>query len=223
MKYAYLIAITATALLASCSTAYKSGQTPDDVYYSPATTAVTASNDKYEAPVNNEDDRYLRMKVRNNTRWSSIDDFNYWYTPYSYYGYSYNPYLFSSYYNPYNHIWFNSYYPYGGLGFTPGYYYYPYYPVVKNPVKTARTDRPYLGGYNNTNNNNNNNANRSTLRKVFTPNNNNYNNRNSGNNNNNTYTAPTRTYTPSSSGGSSGGSSSGSSSGGGVSRPARKS
>lgn len=223
MKYPSLIVLLIAAVFASCSTAYKSGQTPDDVYYSPARATVAANENKYEEPVNNEDDRYLRMKVRNYSRWSTIDDFNYWYTPYSYYGYTYNPYLYTSYYNPYNSIWFNSYYPYGGIGYNPGYFYYPYYPayIVKNPVKTARTDRPSLGGYNNNYNNNNSNS-RSTLRKVFSPNTNNYNNRNS---NNNTYSnpTPTRTYTPSSSGGSSsGGSSGGSSSGGGVSRPARR-
>ena len=94
-----LLAITAAAL-SSCTTAYKTGQTPDDVYFSP-----TRPQDEYvrveekEEPRYDEhyyDDRYLRMKVHNRTQWDYLDD---WYS-YERYGYSVNRY-YGSYYNPY--------------------------------------------------------------------------------------------------------------------------
>ena len=36
MKIKHLLLVGALAALGSCTTAYRSGQTPDDVYYSPA-------------------------------------------------------------------------------------------------------------------------------------------------------------------------------------------
>jgi hypothetical protein len=36
MKIKYLLFVCSIAVFSSCSTAYRSGQTPDDVYYSPA-------------------------------------------------------------------------------------------------------------------------------------------------------------------------------------------
>ena len=114
-------------VFASCTTAYKSGQTPDDVYYSPARPQaeyVTSNNqqDNYRYDEQTDDDRYLRMKVRNRRTWSDLDyyysdpyafsyryrnRFNnygnlYYNTPWDYYSswnYYYNPY--TSYYNPY--------------------------------------------------------------------------------------------------------------------------
>src|SRR6185295_8830462 len=89
-----LLAITAAAL-SSCTTAYKTGQTPDDVYYSPARPqdeyVRTEKQDDRQYRSNDDyyDDRYLRMKVHNHTRWSDLDD---WY----YYGNRYN---YSSYLN----------------------------------------------------------------------------------------------------------------------------
>lgn len=87
--------------IGSCTTAYKTGQTPDDVYSSPVppeeeyvSTKKTDERryrnydrDEY-ADYEDYDDRYLRMKVRNRDRWSDLDD---WY----YYGGRYN----FSYYN----------------------------------------------------------------------------------------------------------------------------
>jgi uncharacterized membrane protein YgcG len=69
--------------LASCSTAYKSTQTPDDLYYSPAASedavyTETSSNKRNTYLSNNDENRYLRMKVRSRARWSCIDDFDYW-------------------------------------------------------------------------------------------------------------------------------------------------
>lgn len=88
----------------SCTTAYKTGQTPDDVYSSPAPPeseyVKTNRNDdrryrQYEdeySDYQDYDDRYLRMKVRNRALWSDLDD---WY----YYGNRYN----FSYYNNWNY------------------------------------------------------------------------------------------------------------------------
>lgn len=121
-------------LLSSCTTAYKSGQTPDDVYYSPAKPQdeyVRTENrqDRYNYPDQSEDDRYLRMKVRNRNTWSDLDyyysdpyAFNYNYhnrfntfgglynnTPWNYYS------SWNYFYNPYNRFYnnYNFYNPYG--------------------------------------------------------------------------------------------------------------
>lgn len=74
-------------LFSGCSTAYQSGQTPDDVYYSPARDGMSRRDEekardeqeRYEEYISSQDDRYLRMKVANRNRWSGIDDFDYWY------------------------------------------------------------------------------------------------------------------------------------------------
>lgn len=144
-----VLPILATVLLASsCTTAYKSGQTPDDVYYSPEkktsgseyvqmnrdnddrpTYRSNRRNDDYRDDLAYDEDRYLRMKVRNRNRWSDLDYYysdpmvggyfgrpglyagvgmwggNFW-NPYSYWNtwnnwnFAYNPY-----YNPWNRNW----------------------------------------------------------------------------------------------------------------------
>jgi hypothetical protein len=68
----------------------------DDLYFTPSKEAETTTNksDKYttddvetsdEAEYqeyqNYQDDRFLRLKVANRNRWSSIDDFGYWNNP----------------------------------------------------------------------------------------------------------------------------------------------
>ncbi|WP_207496678.1 hypothetical protein [Aridibaculum aurantiacum] len=215
--------------LASCSTAYKAGQTPDDVYYSPAKDFVAkkeTTRDRYE-DYTKQDDQYLRMKVRNRTRWSTIDDYDYWYdSRYNHmmmnYGY-YNTYGWNNNWHfVYNRpIWGSSYF-YNGWNPMVG---YGGYPVVINKQVTrppSRASRPSLQGYSNSNYNNSNLGN--SIRKVFTPtpSTGTYSNSNSGS----TYsTTPSRAYNPSSSSSSSSparsSSSGSSSSGGGVSRPAR--
>ena len=102
-------------LLASCTTAYKSGQTPDDVYYSPARPAdeyvrtEKKEDRRYRYDEDYRDDRYLRMKIRDR-RYASLYDDYYSYNPYYYHYYngrlSYNspwtPYTYwDNYYNPY--------------------------------------------------------------------------------------------------------------------------
>jgi hypothetical protein len=225
-----LIAISAAAL-SSCSTAYKSGQTPDDVYYSPVRVVEERrdnSRDEVRQQPTTADDARIRMQIRDR-RWR---DLNYDYD----YDYSYNrsPYYYS--YQSYNNY---------------GYYYNPYYcsrplyyPKVTNaaPINstprmvnlntyknysTAISNNPKSGTgtnwvqptrqYNNSNSSGSRVGN--IIREVFTPNQSSSNsNTNSSNNNTRTYT-PTST-TPSSSSGS-GSSSGGSSSGGSVSRPGR--
>src|SRR5215510_9640691 len=91
------------AILPSCSTSYKTGQTPDDVYYSPARPedddeyVQSEKKDEYSGQEEYYDDRYLRMKVHNRLRWSELNDWYY----YDRYSMSYN-YYFGVYHNPYN-------------------------------------------------------------------------------------------------------------------------
>lgn len=144
----------------SCTTAYKSGQTPDDVYFSPErkinTNEYVQMNREDENPqyrnnrrsrveddyATSEEDRYLRMMVRNRRRWSGLDNYyndpyaggyynrsgiytgiglyggNFW-SPYSYWN-SFNNWNFS--YNPY-------YMPHGNV-------------IVVNPNTTPVYNRP---------------------------------------------------------------------------------
>jgi uncharacterized membrane protein YgcG len=223
-----LLAITAVAL-SSCTTAYRSVQTPDDVYYSPARPqdeyVRVDEEDEYRYDDDYYDDRYLRMKVQNRTRWDYLNDW-YYYDRYSYrYNYDYGNY----YYNPYT-SW--------------NYYYNPYCPrtvVVYNPKQTTSivsVPKPRNFNLNTYANNNYGNVNTGSgkVRTInagsYRPVYNNSNSNSAGNfinklfggnnSNNNSYSPPSRSYSPSSSGssGSSGGSS-GSSSGGGVTRPSR--
>lgn len=87
MKRMLLGSLLTIGLLSGCSTAYQSGQTPDDVYYSPGRDGgsrreedkIKEQQERYEEYISSQDDRYLRMKVANRNRWSGIDDFDYWY------------------------------------------------------------------------------------------------------------------------------------------------
>jgi uncharacterized membrane protein YgcG len=241
MKRQILLLVITAAALSSCTTAYKTGQTPDDVYFSP-----TRPQDEYvrveekEEPRYDDDyydDRYLRMKVQNRTQWSYLDDY-YAYDRYGYranfnYGSYYNPYTsWNYYYNPYCRNNVIAYYPvqigHPGINLS----------VAQN---VARPRNFNLLSYTNTdfNNANNNTKMNSYKSRISSPV---YNNRNSNNgfsntlkqifngatnssNSSSSYSPPTRSYSPSSSSSSSGGggsSSSGSSSGGGgATRPSR--
>src|SRR6187455_1351265 len=226
-----LLAITAAAL-SSCTTAYKTGQTPDDVYFSPTrpqdeyVRVKEKEDDQYRNDEEYYDDRYLRMKVHNRSQWSSLDD---WYS-YERNGYSYNPYYhnYGYYYNPYT-SW--------------NYYHNPYcrnnviayYPATGHPgqinvAQNVPKPRSFnLASYTSTNYNNANsnfkmNSYKAGISKPV------YNNRNSndgfsntlklifngGNNNssNSSYSPPSRSYSPSSSSSSPSGSSSSSGSSG---------
>jgi len=105
MKPVILLLAFSLAAFTSCTTAYRSGQTPDDVYYSAA--KINPEDDEQKTKQDEQkdysyddqyyDDRYIRMKVHNRTQWSDLDDWYY----YDRYSYRYN-YYFGSYNNPYS-------------------------------------------------------------------------------------------------------------------------
>lgn len=215
MNVKILLIAIASISLGSCSTAYKSGQTPDDVYFSPVKVVEENNDDEDDRnyDVTDAEEREIRMASRDR-RWRDWDDdYDCRYDPYRY-GYSYG-----YYYNPY-------YYPYpvySGYVFvnpkntTPRMTnlggYNPKTLVVSNP-KTGETrwiNSPKI--YNNSNNSSSRNSG-GFVRRVLSGNSDNNNNSSSNNSN--------RSYTPSSNSSNSG-SSSGtrSSSGTSVSRPSR--
>jgi uncharacterized membrane protein YgcG len=227
MKYRnLLIVLSAAVTLWGCSSVYKTGQTPDDVYYSPAPPAKESyvdnnnqdgqyqSYEEYQDSYRN--DRFLRMSI-GNPYYMSYYNTGLWYD------WRYSAYNMYAYYYPY----YGSGYYGGGYG-----YYNPKYygnlpvasrPVAFNPVSYTHNysmkTLPFNGNtpmgprYNNSNNNNLNNGN---SRRIYYHSNSTGNNvPGSGNSPSNSY-SPSRSYSPSSSGGSGG-----SGGGGGVSRPTR--
>ena len=241
MKHKLLLFCFVLVLLTSCST-YKAGQTPDDVYFSPAREAVAKTekrstqryNERYDN-VTQEDDQYLRMKIRSRDRWAMIDDYDYWndsryvpYYTYNYYRNNWNNYAWNNWYPGYRDPNSFLFYGYGrnaygyrpafgyGYGYNtlPGGYFKNQTFITKRPPSVSR---PELNGYNNRNYDNDNLGTR--IIKAIVPSNTGYDN--SNRNSNNTYSAPERTYNPPASSSSGSSSSSSSSSGGAVSRPAR--
>jgi hypothetical protein len=111
--------LVALLVFASCTTAYKSGQTPDDVYYSPErpkseyvqsekreSRNYRGTNGYYSYEEDRyEEDRYYRMKIRNRSRWSYLDD--YYRDPYAYRYYN-NSYYGNGYWN--SHSYWNYYF-----------------------------------------------------------------------------------------------------------------
>ena len=186
MNSRFLRILFSALLFTSCSTAYKSGQTPDDVYYSPVRT-IEENNDNSKEEVKQEsgEDRQMRMATYDR-RWRNLDDdYDCHYDPYHYgynYGYYYNPYYCSA------------------PVYTPG-------AIFRNP-KNSSPRMANLGGYNNSINvlvnpktgstrweqsqrpYNNSNNHSSFIRKIITP--------ASGNTSHSSGTNDTRTYTPSS-------------------------
>ena len=101
MKVLTLLSVIFLFVLSGCSSVYKSGQTPDDVYYSPLQEVKTSSN--YETRNRREaipdfEDREIRMGAYD-YRWRNLNnryDYDFAYNPYSFgynYGYYYNPYF----------------------------------------------------------------------------------------------------------------------------------
>lgn len=143
MNARFLLLLVSAAAVSSCSTVYKSGQTPDDVYYSPAKERAAYVNtqekqeDKYsyddEYANANVNDRYIRMKAYNRDRWSTFDDdYLYW-----------NDYRWNS--QPYYNTWgayskwgWSSWYAYSPWNnpFCPAYYGAPI--VIVNPQPAYR-------------------------------------------------------------------------------------
>jgi len=115
-------------LISSCNTAYQSGQTPDDLYYSPGkenssseVRRQTEDGERYDQNVRTMDDRFLRMKVANRNQWSSMDDFSYWndmrfnFTPINsfngfnnFYGNGFHGNMFNTFNSPWNIGWNNN-------------------------------------------------------------------------------------------------------------------
>lgn len=89
-----------TTTLFSCASVYKTGQTPDDVYFSPARPQADyvrvdeQNNDqrRREQTIDESEERYSRMRLRNRRQWSQVDD--YYVDPRAYY---YNPYFVNPY------------------------------------------------------------------------------------------------------------------------------
>ncbi len=122
-----LPAIIGIAVFSSCASVYRSGQTPDDVYYSPAREGAAYANvqqqrdgrGSYQGRGNDYysyDDRWLRMRVRNPYRWSAFDDYDWndwryntwtysYYSPYGWNNYWNSYYFWNSWYNPYSYGW----------------------------------------------------------------------------------------------------------------------
>ncbi len=227
MKKSFLPIITVSLLLAGCSAAYKTAQTPDDVYFSsnPAakayvakdTRAGTVDDGSYQSYFDN-DDAYLRMKVRNGGKWNSIDDQDYWYgysggcqcnSNWGYYNnfsafsrpWGYNMYAYSG-YNPYNY-----YNPWGLNNWYSSGYYSPVIVVGNKYPVYSNSSRPRLSGYSNNAYDRSSNMRRAgttqqtrQYQSIF----------GSGNNrsSNSTYETPTRTFNNSGTSNSSSGSSS---------------
>jgi hypothetical protein len=215
----------------SCTTLYKTGQTPDDVYFSPTRPYVETyvENRREEEAIYQPEYRVIRMGI-NDPRWRNFDQ-----------DYRYNTFNYRSKYDNYYSPYYNSYY-------SPLYspiYYSPVLPKNTSPRMENLGGYSPVTNYSSTNNKmgqstklqkyNNNNSGTAVgniLRQIISPDNSNrsnyINNSNSNNNSNNNNYNNTRTYTPptntsSNSSSSSGSSSSGSSSssGGAISRPAR--
>jgi uncharacterized membrane protein YgcG len=243
MKQSFTLLALTIAVLSSCTSAYKTGQTPDDVYYSPARKAAeyVQVEQRDEQPVQRSEDyyedRFLRMRVEDRYRWSTLDDY-YFSNAYAYNSFG-NYYSLSSPWNSY-YAWNCHYNPYyGGIPYYPGGVIITKSPRIYTPPSRALVFNPasysvggnsssstiskglnnsYYNRYNNTNSNRNSrNSLGESIRKVFT-NNDNSGSYNSGSNS----STPSRSYSPSSSGSSGGGGrSSGGGGGGGVSRPSR--
>jgi hypothetical protein len=216
MKHALLLSALSIVLLSSCATAFKAGQTPDDVYYSPGIDRPAAEEKvnrdeeaQYQQYITYLDDRYLRMKVANRYRWGAIDNFDYWYDS----RYDFNTYSSYNYYSSINPYAWNSGWSlgYGHRGYYTGYNNWgwnsPYYTLVHYSTPSfGSTSGSNISAYRNKSYNNSNYGYRdaktgafvpsgsnssfsSLLKKVFTP----------GSNTENTssYDRPARTYTPS--------------------------
>ena len=148
MKYKLLsLFIFSLIIFTSCKSVYKNMQTPDDLYYSPATGIDKEEKiEKNTVRLNNYNDRFLTYKVRNRYLWGCIDDYSYWndirYNNCNCYNGTYtwhNPYL--------NNMW-------SWQGYHNPYYYYIPYANVN--IKTGNSINTQITSYNNTNFNNGN-------------------------------------------------------------------
>ena len=149
MKIKYVFIFSLVAVISSCTTAYRSGQTPDDVYFSPApeqNSYVNSVNDRDRNSYSyrNDEESEIRRGIQNPVYRNSIalnlglgyspyaySPFGYSpynYSPYGYGGYGYDPYMSHGMYSPYsyNSFGYNNFYsPYSF--YNPGFYGSPYY------------------------------------------------------------------------------------------------
>jgi uncharacterized membrane protein YgcG len=98
-----LLLALSVAVFSSCSTAYKTGQTPDDVYYSPVKPVQERTETRREevSYERTNSDYEIAMSIRD-PRWRNFRyDYDYDYSPYNYCysnvaykGYYYNPYYY---------------------------------------------------------------------------------------------------------------------------------
>ncbi len=174
MKTKHIFFLGLVVAFSSCSTAYKSGQTPDDVYYSPAppqdTYVRTGNQDDRESYAYNNTTSREDLQIRRGIRDSRYRDnntivqFGYGgYTPFSNDAYGYNPYGYNSYgyghgygYNSgYNSLYYNPYNLYNNSLFASpynNYYYAPQvyvYPSTRGKGGTVAPRRYNLSAYDN--------------------------------------------------------------------------
>ncbi|ULT45750.1 hypothetical protein KRR40_22485 [Niabella defluvii] len=136
IKSTTLLFLVGVALaFAGCSTAYRTGQTPDDVYSSPAPTQEEYAKikktderryrtyDDADEEYEDYDDRYLRMKVRNRNRWSDLNDWYYYgdrynFSYYNNWAYWNDPWYWNNPWSPvsYWNMWYNPWYSGWGWG-----------------------------------------------------------------------------------------------------------
>ena len=122
----------------SCTTAYRSAQTPDDVYYSP--TPVYQEDEQSEVKedqrtdrntsyLESEEEREIRLRIRDRRYRYSTNHYSDYYTYNTPYYYGHNTYYNNPYYygHNYNNYWYQPYY-----GFNT--YYYPSYPTKGSSI-----------------------------------------------------------------------------------------
>ena len=168
MKTKYLLILGAIAAFSSCTSAYRIGQTPDDVYYSPAPPQdeyVNTNNqqEKDSYAYNNSgniEDLAIRRGINDPQFRSNLsfylgsgyypydsygagfyNPYNSYYSPYNYTGVTFYPYnnYYSNFYSPYN----NFYSPYNNY-YSP--YYDSYYPPLYYSIKSGTSPANYSNG-----------------------------------------------------------------------------
>lgn len=213
MQSKILLIILSGVVFSSCSTAYKTGQTPDDVYYSPVRIIENDNRSDRQDQVryDNRDDYEITMGIRD-YRWRDFkNDYDYNSSPYHYA--TCNTYNYGYYYNPYYYPWaiytVKSVYA-APVNTTPRMVNLNSYTGYNTKVATGKTTGTITWSNSSSQyNNSNRSSTRSEGRQIILP-----------RSNTSSSSNATRTYTPSSSSSSSssGSSSSGSSS---TSRPKR--
>ncbi len=214
MKSSILLLALVSTAFSSCTTSYKTGQTPDDVYFSPARpqdeyVRVDKEDEReYRSDEYYYDDRYLRMKVSNRSRWSELNDWYYFGDRYRYSYYNNN--IWSNPWNP-NTYWNNYYNPYC---INYGVVNYKVNSVVNRPrtfnlntynnnlltnknytsTNTSTYSNPKINTSGSNTNRSNNSSRGSVIRDIFSGGNN-----NSSSNNNNSSSQPRTTNSSSSS------------------------